>query len=38
MLPDPAKLLPAWHGAGRRDLTVEIIRERHEAHLATLLV
>jgi len=38
MLPDPAKLLPAWHGAGRRDLSVEIIRERHEEHLAALLV
>ena len=37
MLPEPAKLLPAWRAAGRSDLTVEMIRERHERHLAALL-
>jgi aminoglycoside phosphotransferase (APT) family kinase protein len=37
MLPEPAKLLPAWRAAGRSDLCVDTIRERHERHLAALL-
>jgi aminoglycoside phosphotransferase (APT) family kinase protein len=37
MLPEPAKLLPAWRAAGRSDLSPHMIRQRLEQHLRALL-
>lgn len=37
MLPEPAKLLPAWRAAGRSDLSQDMIRDRLEQHLRALL-
>jgi aminoglycoside phosphotransferase (APT) family kinase protein len=37
MLPEPAKLLPAWRAAGRSDLSPDMIRERFEQYLRALL-
>jgi aminoglycoside phosphotransferase (APT) family kinase protein len=37
MLPEPAKLLPAWRAAGRFDLSQDMIRDRLEQYLRALL-
>ena len=36
-LPEPAKLVSAWTAAGRSDLSDDLVRRRHEEHLAALV-